>query len=66
MNGLFGCNSCSWVLILVIIFLLCQNGECGNNCGCGNNGSIGGSNSGCGCDNDCGCGDYHGCGCGCN
>ena len=78
MNGIFGCNSCTWVLILVIIFLLSQNGgscgcnECGcNGCGlrgdntrsCGNNCGCG---NGCGFDNSCGCDSvpsYQSCGC---
>ena len=35
MNCLFGGNTCTWVLILVIVFLLSQN-DCGcdNGCGC--------------------------------
>ncbi|MBQ4312706.1 MAG: hypothetical protein IJC18_00725 [Clostridia bacterium] len=50
MNCLFGGNSCTWVLILVIVFLISQNccgegydyDDCGrssrcNNCGCGCN-----------------------------
>ncbi len=50
-----GFNSCTWIIILIILFSCCGNGSglfgsngCGNNCGCG-----------CGCDNDCG----RGCGC---
>ncbi|MBR4287365.1 MAG: hypothetical protein IKT55_06645 [Clostridia bacterium] len=41
-------NNCSWIIILIIIFLICGNGNtygCGNNCisnDCGRN--------------DCGCG----------
>ena len=62
MNCLFGGNSCTWVLILVIIFLLSQNGSfcCGNdyntaNNGCGCTGYTG-NNCGCGCETDrCGC-----------
>ena len=76
MNGIFGCNSCTWVLILVIIFLLSQNGGSCNECGCGNCGlrsdnarSCGnncGCGNGCGCDNSCGCDSvpsYQSCGC---
>ena len=50
------------------VFLMYNNGFCGNNCwwiiillilfcGCGNNGLCGGStyNNNCGCDNNCGC-----------
>ena len=46
MCNLFGNNSCSWIILLVIIWVAC----CGDNdgCGCGNNN--------CGCGNDCGCG----------
>lgn len=50
MNCLFGGNSCTWVLILVIIFLLsqngsfcCDNGEYNNGCAATYNGN------GCGC-----------------
>ncbi len=42
-------NSCTWVLILVIVFLLSQN--CGNDCDYENRGN--------------GCGNYNGCNCGC-
>lgn len=47
-NSLFGGNTCTWVLILVIIFLLSQSDS-----GCG-------YSNGCGCarDNDCGCTGY--------
>ncbi len=62
MNCLFGGNSCTWVLVLVIVFLLSQNGgSCGcagtanNGCGCN-----GGCNGGCSCGND-----FGSCGCGC-
>jgi len=62
MSCLFGGNSCTWVLILVIVFLLSQN-NCGNDCGC----SMNHSNNGCGNDcGSCGCGnDYNSCGCSC-
>lgn len=43
MCNMFGNNSCSWIILLVIIWVAC----------CGNNGS-GYSNNNCG--NDCGCG----------
>lgn len=60
-NGLFGGNSCTWVLILVIVFILSQN----NFCGCGE-GNYGRERS-CGCDD--GCDDSYArnrsCGCGC-
>ena len=54
MSCLFGGNSCTWVLILVIVFLLSQGcgGECHNGCGC----DADYRNTGNGC----------GCGCGCN
>ena len=42
-NNCFGGNSCTWILILVLIHVCC--GGCGFG-GCGNNG----------CDNNCGCG----------
>lgn len=57
MSCLFGGNSCTWVLILVIVFLLTQG------CGCNDYENRG---------NGCGCNDYDsrnngcGCGCGCN
>jgi len=65
MSCLFGGNSCTWVLILVIIFLLCQNdndySRCGNarTCGgCGGCGNCGDEYNTCGnsCGNNCGCG----------
>lgn len=37
-NGILGDNCCTWVILLVIILLVCNNGDCGcnNNCsGCG-------------------------------
>ncbi|MBQ7115830.1 MAG: hypothetical protein IJN94_05390 [Clostridia bacterium] len=38
-------NSCTWIIILIILVLFCGNGNgCGN--GCGND---------CGCNNNCGC-----------
>ncbi len=55
MNCLFGGNSCTWVLILVIVFLLSQNCEGGYGTGV--------SRCTCGRENDC---DYHGGNCGCN
>lgn len=55
MNCLFGGNSCTWVLILVIIFLLAQNGTF-----CCDNDYDTSTTSGCGCtnynSNSCGCG----------
>lgn len=42
-NNCFGGNSCTWILILVLILVCC--GGCGFG-GCGNNS----------CDNGCGCG----------
>ncbi|MBE6760168.1 MAG: hypothetical protein E7554_08820 [Ruminococcaceae bacterium] len=60
MSCLFGGNSCTWVLILVIVFLLSQ----GCDLGCGNDSGNYGNRCGCGCGND-----YdnhnHSCGCGC-
>lgn len=41
-NNCFGGNSCSWIIILLVIWLVCCNG-CG--CGCGNDN----------CNNNCGC-----------
>ena len=62
MSCLFGGNSCTWVLILVIVFLLSQGCDigCGSNSGsgCGNC-----ANNGCGCCNDY---DNHNNGCGCS
>lgn len=62
MNFFGGCNS--WIIILILICLFCNDGVgFGNNsCGCDNN---------CGCNNNCGCGgcatpfNGRGCGCGC-
>ncbi|BCI59460.1 hypothetical protein [Solibaculum mannosilyticum] len=42
-SNFLGGNSCSWVLILIIVLLLINNGD---DCGCRSN------RSGC---NDCGC-----------
>lgn len=40
-NGLFGGSSCTWVLILVIVFLLAQNcGNDDNDCDCDCGGSV--------------------------
>ena len=44
MCNMFGNNSCSWIILLVIIWVAC----------CGNNGNS--CNNNCGCANDCGCG----------
>lgn len=54
MSCLFGGNSCTWVLILVIVFLLSQNcgNDCGNGCDCG----CARSNDYNSCNNGCGCG----------
>ena len=43
-----GFGGCSWIIILIILFLVCGNGwgGYGNGCGC---------NDGCGCNNGCGC-----------
>ncbi|MBO5290408.1 MAG: hypothetical protein J6K49_06825 [Clostridia bacterium] len=34
-------NNCSWIIILIIILLFCNQGTgyngCGNDCGCNNN-----------------------------
>lgn len=63
MNCLFGGNTCTWVLILVIVFLLSQN-----DCGCGNNcGSIRGNGCDYGCDHGCTANTNNGCSnnCGC-
>lgn len=43
-NGLFGGNSCSWIIILLILSMCCG----------GEGGLFGGSN-GCGCNDNCGC-----------
>ena len=66
MNGLFCGNSCTWSLIIVIVFLLTQ----GNNGGCGYYGGNRNTRGNCGC-NSCGCDDDYepaftnngGCGC---
>lgn len=42
----FGGNSCTWIIILLIIWVVCGGGLGGNNCGCGDGC---GSNSNCGC-----------------
>lgn len=59
MNCLFGGNTCTWVLILVIVFLLSQNDcGCGNGCTANNgcdHGCVSNANNGCGCTNTCGC-----------
>ncbi len=67
MCNLFGGSSCTWVLILVIVFLLSQ--DCCDNdndygCGCREARSMDDCGCGCGCRearsmDDCGCG----CGC---
>lgn len=39
-NGFFGCgnNSCTWVIILIIIWVCCAGGNSCGGCGdCGNN-----------------------------
>ncbi len=61
MSCLFGGNSCTWVLILVIVFLLSQGCDLGCGSGCGNNVRSCGNN-GCGNDYD---NHNHGCGCTC-
>ncbi|MBR3868485.1 MAG: hypothetical protein IKM66_04150 [Clostridia bacterium] len=43
-----GNNNCSWIIVLIIIILFCNN-----DCGYGN--SSCGYNSSCGCNNGCGC-----------
>ena len=67
MNGLFCGNSCTWSLIIVIVFLLAQGwnndgcgcsaprGGCGCNKGCGNDDYGYQYTGGCGCGNTCGC-----------
>ncbi|MFU0833183.1 MAG: hypothetical protein ACFWUC_09670 [Oscillospiraceae bacterium] len=47
-NGFFGCgnNSCTWVIILLIIWVCCSGGNYGYGCGgCGDN--CGGCGGGC-------------------
>lgn len=51
-GSFFGGNSCSWVLILIIILLACGGNTFGLNNGCGCNDA----RSGCGCNDGCGCG----------
>ncbi|MBQ2828251.1 MAG: hypothetical protein IJF20_03300 [Clostridia bacterium] len=46
-NTLIGGGNCSWVIILILILLFCDNGS-SNSCGCVANN--------CGCSNNCGCG----------
>ena len=53
MNCFGGCNS--WIIILILICLFCDNGVgfanngcCGNNCGCAT--PCGGGGCGCGCE----------------
>ncbi len=51
-KGLFGGNSCTWVLILVIIFLLVKQNDCGrdyDDCGCNNTTTSYNNGCGCGC-----------------
>ena len=45
-------NNNYWILFIILILVLTDNGF-GNNCGCNN---ICGCNNNCGCNNDCGCG----------
>lgn len=45
MCNFLGNNSCSWIILLVIIWVACSGN---NGCGCNNNNN-------CGCNNDCGC-----------
>lgn len=47
-NGFFGCgnNSCTWVILLIIIWVCCAGG---NSCGCGGCGGGCGDNCGGGC-----------------
>lgn len=45
MNSFGGCNS--WIIILILIVLFCNDDFRGNNCGC--NGSFNGRGCGCGC-----------------
>ncbi|MCM1364459.1 MAG: hypothetical protein NC122_04200 [Faecalibacterium sp.] len=52
-NGLFGGSCCTWIIILLILWIFCGNGG---------DALFGNNNGGCGCGND----DYRGgCGCGC-
>ena len=53
-NNLFGSNSCSWIILILI--LSCVFGDsfcCGNNnncgCGCGCDNNFSNNNCGCGC-----------------
>ncbi len=49
-NTLFGGGNCSWVIILILILLFCDNGSSNTyGCGCARDTS-------CGCANNCGCG----------
>ncbi len=55
-NGLFGGNCCTWIIILILLFVFCGDGGSvfgGNNgCGC-NNGGCNSCNNGCGCHDNC-------------
>ena len=45
--GGYGGNSCTWIIILLTIWVVCGGGlSGGNNCGCNNN-CDGGNNCGC-------------------
>ncbi len=38
--NMFGCNNCTWIWILILVFVCCGNGNNGaynNDCGCGHN-----------------------------
>ena len=51
LRNLFGCEAnCSWLLFIIVILLLIDNSDCGNDCynGC-NNGCYNDRNNGCGC-----------------
>lgn len=54
-------GNCAWIiLVLIVIFFACGNGNCGcmNNCGCTNSCGSWNNNNNCGCTNsscDCGC-----------
>lgn len=47
MCNLFGGNGCTWIIVLLILFLICENGGFFGGCGCGEQTAT---------QNQCGCG----------
>lgn len=49
-NNLFGGNSCSWIILLLVLSCVFgTNNTSGNGCGCGCESNFANNNCGCGC-----------------